>query len=135
MEMENLFVQETWIEVRNKNTDKERRIGLGESDVYETFTDDRGELYRAMQKEYGRCISKIYVDEAGFKRRKKMPKFKEIGWVFVKREKYGDCNETYLQETWVTVQTKEPARKIEASQPDVGAFRTYHYFGEVSPKA
>lgn len=27
--------------------------------INETFTYDRGELYRAMQKEYGRCISKL----------------------------------------------------------------------------
>ena len=99
-----LFVQENLMEVQNINTDDEKRILLNESDIYETFTNDRGELYRSLQKEYGRCISKVYVGETDIK---------EIGWVFVKREMYNDCNETYLQETWITVHTKKPTKTIK----------------------
>ena len=59
-------------------------------DLYDSVSD----IYKAALKEYGRCISKIYVDG-------KDNAVKHVGWVFQKRCKYEDCNETYLQETWV----------------------------------
>lgn len=61
-----------------------------EWDICETWQ----EVYKTALKEYGRCISKIYVDcKDGIT--------KHIGWVFQKRAKYEDNNNTYLQETWV----------------------------------
>ncbi len=86
---DNLYVQETY---RNATEDH----GIGESDVYETFTDSPGDLYRAMQREYGRCVSKVYIDKAGG------PPL-AIGWVFQGRDKYEDTDETYLREVWVTL--------------------------------
>jgi hypothetical protein len=68
---------------------------IGESDVTETFTDDRGELYRALRAEYGRCTGKVYIDTDNGVR--------AIGWVFVKRARYEDSPETYLREVWATV--------------------------------
>lgn len=81
----------------------------GESGLYEPFTDKPGQLYKALQREYGRCISKVYID---------LPdnKVQAIGWVFVKHVKYDDCNKTYLQETWVELHDEEPT--VE---------KTYHY--------
>jgi len=73
---------------------------IGGSGVYETYTEDRGELFRSLQQEYGRCVSKIYIDtEEGTQ---------AIGWVFVKRTPYTDVPETYLQETWCTLHEKPP---------------------------
>ena len=69
---------------------------LGESDFYETFTDNKGELFKSLQKEYGRCVSKMYIDL-------KDGSTKEIGWVFQKRKKYEDCEKTFLLETWIQV--------------------------------
>lgn len=70
----------------------------GDEPITETFTDDIGELYRRCAEEYGRCISKVYID---------LPDAPAtpIGWVFVKRVEYDDYHsrETYLRETWVTV--------------------------------
>jgi hypothetical protein len=57
--------------------------------------DERGALYRALVKEYGRCISKVYVDREG------APPL-AIGWVFRGRQRYTDTGEPYLRETWVT---------------------------------
>ena len=107
--MGNLFVSEQW-------TDAEENLNLGNSGIYETFTDSTGELYKAMQKEYGRCVSKMYIDTAD-------GTAQQVGWVFQKRQKYDDCDQTYLQETWVTVHT---------AQPDVQ--KKYHYaaFGKVA---
>ena len=93
----NLYVQESFV-----NTTKGYRFG--DSNPYETFTDNPGQLYRAMQKEYGRCTGYIYRNTDNPHEPQK------IGWVFVKRTQYTDCKETYLQETWITVHTAKPTR-------------------------
>lgn len=84
-----LHVQASWI-------DRTRDIRTGDSDVYETSCETVGELYRAMRREYGRCVSRVYVDGPDNKAR-------AVGWVFQRLRKYDDVNETYLAETWVTV--------------------------------
>ena len=68
---------------------------LGDPSEYEPFTEDIGRLFRAMQQEHGRCTGRCYIDKNG----QAVP----IGWVFVKRDKYTDCQETYLHETWVSL--------------------------------
>ena len=57
-------------------------------------------LYRfGVRESYGRCTSKVYVDTSDGT--------KHIGYVFVKRTKYQDSNETYLHETWLSYATLE----------------------------
>lgn len=53
------------------------------------------EVYRAALKEYGRCVSKIYIDS-------KDKKSKHVGWIFEKKCFYEDTQEPYIQETWIT---------------------------------
>lgn len=96
--MPNLYAQENW-------HDRTRSIATGSSDVYETFSDDPGELFRAFQRQYGRCVSSVYVEKDGTSRR--------IGWVFQKRARYTDTKESYLMETWVTLHVKEPVTTVE----------------------
>lgn len=97
----NLYVQESYV-------NRDKGYAFGESDVYETWTDDKGELYRAMLHEYGRCEGRVYVDtDAGTR---------PVGWVFVKRDRYEDSDETYLREVWVTVHDLDPEHRT-----------TYHY--------
>lgn len=72
---------------------------IGNSGLYEPFTDKIGLLFRAYQRQFGKCISKVYIDNNGAK---------AIGWVFQKTVKYDDVNEYYLQETWVTLHEFEP---------------------------
>jgi hypothetical protein len=85
-----LFIQETFI-----NADK--GYMFGESDVYETYCDTRGELFRDLQREYGRCLGKMYRDtDEGTK---------AIGWVFLGRQRYEDTGEPYLREVWVSIHT------------------------------
>ena len=86
-----LKIRETWVNASEG-------YNCGDSDWYEPFTEDRGELFRACQREHGRCISNVYVDvPVAFY----PPKTKKVGWVFQKRAKYTDCENTYLQETWI----------------------------------
>jgi hypothetical protein len=87
--MENIYIQETWIDQKNKSI-------IGETDIYETFTDSKGKLFKALQNEYGRCISKIFVDESDGKQ-------KQVGWVFEKKQKYDDINEFFILETWIVI--------------------------------
>lgn len=88
--MSNLYVRETF-----ENADKE--AVFGESGMYETFTGNKGELYRSLQREYGRCEGFMYLgnENDGQVRR--------IGWVFISRQKYTDSPETYLRRVWVEV--------------------------------
>ena len=100
---DNLYIQETYI-------NKTKGYRFGESDVYESAYDDKGDLFRALRREYGRCASRVYVDtDKGSK---------PIGWVFEGRAKYDDCNETYLRETWVTIHDAPPTKTVEYHYAD-----------------
>lgn len=69
---------------------------FGDSEWYEAYTDDKGRLFKDMQKEYGRCSGKMYVEPDG----------KQVGWVFVKSMQYEDArskDEVYIREVWVEV--------------------------------
>jgi hypothetical protein len=93
-----MTISETYI-----NLDKGYRFG--DSGKYEAFTDDKGELYRSCQKEYGRCVSKVYIDPP-YNAFSENPQPREVGWVFVKWMQYEDARgpkETYLREVWVTI--------------------------------
>jgi hypothetical protein len=97
--MNNLYAREEWVNATEGH-------GLGESGVFETFTNKRGELFKALQIEYGRCVSKVFVDnEDG--------KTVAVGWVFQARRKYEDTREPYLLETWVTVHQREPQKTVK----------------------
>lgn len=86
--------------------DKDRHIRFGEAEPYESFTDDTGKLFKSCQREYGRCTSKIYIDT-------KQGKTLKIGWVFLERDKYQDCNKTYLREVWITLHDGPPTRTVQ----------------------
>jgi len=86
---DNLIIQETYI-------DKTGNFIIGETEEYESFTDDIGKLFKVLQKEYGKCVSKVYIDD-------KKGNAKQRGWVFEKKEQYTDVEEYYINETWVTV--------------------------------
>jgi hypothetical protein len=100
-----MYLHEEYVQIKNNNEDNEKRYGMGDSGYYEPFTDNKKRLFRALLKENGRCVSKVYVDgENG--------KAFAIGYVFQKKEKYTDCNEYFIRETWVTFHEKQPTTKI-----------------------
>lgn len=90
-----LYVQETYINATEG-------YSFGESDVYETYFDTTGDLYRNCVREFGRCVGKVYVDpvDGG-------PPLQR-GWVFQGRRRYEDTNEPYLREVWVMVHDAPP---------------------------
>jgi len=77
----------------------------GESEQYAPYTSNIGKLFKSLQKEFGRCISKVYIDNK--------EKSNAIGWVFQKRTRYEDTREIYLQETWVTLYEKEDKHTVK----------------------
>lgn len=93
-----------WAEERFIN--ETEHSSFGESGLYETAYDKPGDLFRAMQREYGRCISKVYMDRVD-------GTTQAIGWVFESRDKYQDDDETYLRHVWVTVHNSAPRHSVE----------------------
>lgn len=94
--MPDLYVQEDYV---NATTDTRYR---NSGEPQRAFTDNVGELFRCLQREYGRCVGKVYVGKGT-----------PVGWVFQKKTEYTDCPETYLQEVWVTLHEKLPERKVK----------------------
>lgn len=68
------------------------------SEFDEEWDDDN--LFLALSREYGRCRSKVYIDQAD------APP-KAIGWYFEKRDHYDGRSrtgqDTYLRGAWVTI--------------------------------
>ena len=93
-----IHIKETYI---NRNID----CIFGDSEVYETFTDSIGELFKHLQQEFGRCTSSMYID-------KKDGTAKKIGWVFQKKNHYTNSDEKYMQETWIELHKSAPLKSI-----------------------
>lgn len=85
--MGNIIMREQWVNQTEGHM-------LGETEWYEAYTDDEGELFRALQRDAGRCTGKVYVDTDEEDAR-------PVGWVFIRKEKYTDVDEYYLRETWI----------------------------------
>jgi hypothetical protein len=70
---------------------------FGETAPYETYCagNQRGRLFRDMQREYGRCASTVYAETAG----KTVP----VGWYFESKQPYTDTGKPYLRGVWVHV--------------------------------
>lgn len=73
---------------------KTNNVFCGESEFYEPFTDHLGDLFRSLQKTYGRCTGKVYIDAPDGR---SWP----VGWVFEKKDKYDDGSGTFIAETWI----------------------------------
>lgn len=92
--------------VRANYTNETDGHHIGEDPWCESFTDDRKRLFRFCQKEYGRCVSSVYVDAHDGPRK--------VGWYFERREEYQDSRprynewgvkqepETYIRGVWIT---------------------------------
>jgi len=93
-----------YISVEHVNEDRHYRFG--DSEPFECDAETPGEVYKAMMSQYGRCISKMFVDSVDGK------KSKHIGWVFEKRMKYDDSNDTFKCHTWVSLHEKPPTVQI-----------------------
>lgn len=92
---------------------------IGEEPMHDTGCDTLGELFRTLQRCYGRCVSRSYVTVGGAAH--------PVGWTFQKRQRYDDCRDTFLLETWValhaapdTVKRTVHYAKLDGGTLDVG---------------
>ena len=91
-------VQEHYVQVKESE-----RIQLDSSGWFETWTQNKGDLFRASQKSHGRCIGKMYAED---------PCVIPIGWIFEKHVKCENSDSVYLRETWVELKTDpEPSSR------------------------
>lgn len=86
-------------EIQEININQTRGHRLGNSAWFLPFTQDKKKLFKILKKEYGRCISKAYIDLPD-----ETPQ--EVGWVFEKKMKYEDARSNnpedfYVREVWV----------------------------------
>lgn len=110
----NLWVRETatGVDLDEDGNETERSYGLGDSGCYETFTADRGELYKSFlsgrfqdDERYGRP-SKMLIDVADGPPQ-------QVGWTFTKKVKYTDCEKFYMRTVWVEVFTEKPTVEVK----------------------
>lgn len=106
------------LQIRETYVNATEGYQYGESDWYDAFTSDRGELFRSLQKEYG-AATRMYVDlpepdaahppvptvPIGDRRKHRT---EACGWVFSRRELYEDARgrsdaDHYTREVWVQV--------------------------------
>lgn len=99
-----LWIQETFV-------NETEGYQFGESEVYETCADSRGEPFRDLQQEYGRCVSKMFIDTADG--------VKTVGWVFQKVMGYeNDPTKKYVRTVWVSLHKGPPTRIVNYDYTD-----------------
>lgn len=79
------------IDIEQINVDEKASYGR----YTETIDGTRKEIFSLLSREYGRCISKVYIDRAD-------GSTAAIGYCFQKRERYTDTGASFLCETWVS---------------------------------
>jgi hypothetical protein len=106
------------LQIRETFVNTTKGYQFSETEWYEPFTQDRGELLRSLQKEYGQAV-RMYVDlpvldaehapvptvPIGDRRQSRT---EAAGWVFSRRELYEDARgksdaDYYTREVWVQV--------------------------------
>lgn len=99
-----------YIKIFETYVNETRGYQFGDSGWQETcYTPaNKGRLFLDLQREYGRCISKMYVDSL------KENRTKQVGWVFQKKMQYEDSDDWYLREVWV--EYRLPVEKAERTE-------------------
>jgi len=65
-------------------------------DIEDSVISNLKELYAFGLSEYGKCVNKVFIDRDN--------KQLQVGYCFEKKVKYEDCDETYIQETWLSIE-------------------------------
>ena len=97
--------------IEEHHVDEDRGYSMCEPDICESMFNTPGEAYRYYSRDGWRCKSKVRIDT---------PRgVKHVGWYFVKRDKYTDCDEPFLHGLWVTLFTDTPRRVVYHMYYDV----------------
>lgn len=125
----------TSYEVKETYINRTDNVRFGDSGGWiPALATSRAELFLDCQKEYGRCIGKVYVDEKVFSGCAAFgvivpPKYvtREVGWVFEKNMVYEDMQyrkprrkeDIYRREVWVEYREDERKALAPARRPYV----------------
>lgn len=98
-----IWISETYIIVETDKDGNQTRCLNYESEPYKTrySENQRGRLFKDLQKQFGKCTNKVYIDQPD-------GTIEHIGWIFIKRRKYERSKDTYIQEVWIIRHTPEP---------------------------
>jgi hypothetical protein len=126
------------LQVRETYVNKDEKYQFGDTDWFEPHTDNIKRLFQLYQKEYGQCVSSMFIDGQDGKPIK-------IGWVFEKKEqyegtgKYGRPAEFYIRETWVELRDRKTNEEMFAwltghFSPDKNGIDTFREVFRLSGK-
>ena len=102
-----IYVEVSYFDV----TKADKRVLVGEEPVHDSQFDTLQELFRVCVKAYGRCVSRVYVDDTYGKLSH------QIGWVFEKKVPYeDDPKNKWKREVWVTTLASAPVEKTEVTR-------------------
>lgn len=100
--------------------DRTRNASYGDSGEYVPSETEPGKLYKRLQREYGRCTGRVYIDDV-----EAPGGARAIGWVFLKRMRYEDARDDspkswYLREVWVSCHTAKTETKKIPHYAEIG---------------
>lgn len=98
--MENLWIKEEHICEELNGSVYKSHVG----NWYETFTSNKGELFKSLQRKFGKA-QRMYIGVEG------SDEPKQVGWIFEKKRIYPDSKEKYTQSVWVEVSKTKPVIK------------------------
>ena len=119
--------------VLESHVNETEHYSMGDVGPYLPHTNNIGELFSSLQREFGRCISKVYLDtnEGTF----------QIGWAFARKDKYEDTGEPFDHVTWVTLHRRiihSTVWDVEHDDPEKPEYRkesTHYYLDKLEPVA
>jgi len=86
-------------QIREVYINKTEKYRIGEDTIKQEDTEIKtlSDLFKYGKKNYGRCISKVFIDSDD-------GKTIHIGYVFEKKDKYTDTKDDFIKEVWVTIE-------------------------------
>jgi hypothetical protein len=104
--------------VRETLLDRTGNYIFSDGDWWQTGDNTLGTIFKAFQREYGRCTGKMYIDRP--KRFDGPSTPLQIGWIFESKQRFEDARsyrpeDYYIREAWVEVSTTEPEKVVQVN--------------------
>jgi len=99
------------LQIRETYVNETKGYQFGNSGWQDTDMTEKGKIFLAMQREFGRCVSGVFVD-------KKDGTTEQVGWVFEKKMKYEDARSNkpedfYIRQVWVELRRQDLTYGLE----------------------
>lgn len=98
------------LQIKETYVNETKGYQFGNSGWQNTDMTEKAEIFSAMQKEYGRCVSVMY--------RETKDGDIQVGWVFEKKMKYEDARtnkpeDFYIRQVWVELRRQDLTYGLE----------------------